>query len=56
MDCDRILVLSDGRVAEFDKPCDLLNKRSGVLSELADQTGERRALEEIANASTSSRL
>ena len=27
--------------------------RNGVLSELADQTGERRALEEIANASTS---
>merc|ERR1712181_80849 len=48
MDCDRILVLSDGEVAEFDKPSTLLGKRDGVLAELAEQTGEKRLLEKIA--------
>merc|ERR1711971_1378268 len=50
MDCDRILVLSDGEVAEFDKPSTLLGKRDGVLAELAEQTGEKRLLEGIAAA------
>merc|ERR1719357_1721102 len=40
MDCDRILVLSDGQVAEFGRPYELLCKGDGVLAELAAQTGE----------------
>ena len=40
MDCDRILVLSDGNVVEFGQPYELLCDKSGVLTELAEQTGE----------------
>jgi len=54
MDCDRILVLSDGKVAEFDQPSTLLGKRAGVLAELAEETGEKRLLESIAAAALSS--
>merc|ERR1712123_4370 len=39
MDCDRILVLSDGQVVEFGQPYELLCDKTGVLAELADQTG-----------------
>eukprot|EP00088_Acartia_fossae_P025098 TRINITY_DN25950_c0_g1_i2.p2 TRINITY_DN25950_c0_g1~~TRINITY_DN25950_c0_g1_i2.p2 ORF type:complete len:133 (-),score=56.20 TRINITY_DN25950_c0_g1_i2:241-639(-) len=40
MDSDRILVLSDGKVVEFDEPYQLLLKPEGVLSELVAQTGK----------------
>lgn len=52
MDCDRILVLSDGQVAEFGRPYELLCKSDGVLAELAAQTGEasKERLLEIARA------
>ena len=40
MDSDRILVLSDGKVVEFDTPHTLLSDADGVLMELATQTGE----------------
>ena len=53
MDCDRILVLSDGEVVEFGQPHELLCDKTGVLTELAEQTGEasKDRLFEIARAS-----
>ena len=37
-DCDMILVLRDGEVDEFDKFDTLVNKKGGVLSEMARVT------------------
>eukprot|EP00092_Neocalanus_flemingeri_P034174 GFUD01037167.1.p1 GENE.GFUD01037167.1~~GFUD01037167.1.p1 ORF type:complete len:793 (+),score=184.49 GFUD01037167.1:217-2379(+) len=53
MDCDRILVLADGNVVEFGQPYELLCDKSGVLTELAEQTGKasKDRLFEIARAS-----
>ncbi|XP_023331666.1 multidrug resistance-associated protein 4 [Eurytemora carolleeae] len=50
MDSDRILVLGDGKIVEFDTPYNLLCKEDGVLAELAEQTGNEnlRKLKEIA--------
>ena len=58
MDCDRILVLSDGEVVEFGQPYELLCDKSGVLTELAEQTGEasKDRLFQIAKASYFERL
>jgi len=58
MDCDRILVLSDGNVVEFGQPYELLCDKSGVLTELAAQTGEasKDRLFEIARASYFDRI
>ena len=39
MDSDKILVLDDGDVAEFDSPGKLLENPDGHLSQLVDQTG-----------------
>lgn len=40
MDSDRIIVMDKGRVVEFGVPYDLMADPNGVLSELANQTGE----------------
>jgi ABC-type multidrug transport system ATPase subunit len=40
MDCDKILVMEDGSVAEFDHPYTLLSNDSGVLCKLVQQTGK----------------
>eukprot|EP00095_Tigriopus_kingsejongensis_P003130 snap_masked-scaffold438_size171652-processed-gene-0.1 protein:Tk03130 transcript:snap_masked-scaffold438_size171652-processed-gene-0.1-mRNA-1 annotation:"multidrug resistance-associated protein 4" len=45
MDSDRILVMSDGRVAEFSSPYDLLQDRHSVLSELVSNVGRSTQLE-----------
>ena len=39
MDSDKILVLDDGKVVEFDSPRKLLENPDGHLSKLVDQTG-----------------
>ena len=39
MDSDRILVLDDGKVMEFNSPRKLLENSDGYLSQLVNQTG-----------------
>ena len=39
MDSDRILVLDDGKVMEFDSPGKLLENSDGYLFKLVNQTG-----------------
>ncbi|EGZ28989.1 hypothetical protein PHYSODRAFT_322581 [Phytophthora sojae] len=39
LDSDRIMVLSDGRLVEFDSPRNLVKDRSGVFYELAKEGG-----------------
>ena len=52
MDSDRIMVMDNGVVAEFDKPATLLNNDSGILKGMVEAQGAERAavLHEIANA------
>ena len=45
-DFDKILVMADGRAAEFDTPKALLQKR-GLFFEMVQQSGERFKLEQI---------
>jgi ABC-type multidrug transport system ATPase subunit len=40
VDYDRVLVLSDGRIAEYDRPGKLLEKSSGAFASLVDATGK----------------
>ncbi|KAJ1364190.1 Multidrug resistance-associated protein 1 [Parelaphostrongylus tenuis] len=39
MDCDRLLVLSEGRVVEFDSPQVLMNRPNGVFRAMAKDAG-----------------
>ena len=39
MESNRILVLDDGKVMEFDSPGKLLENSDGYLSQLVNQTG-----------------
>ena len=41
MDSNRILVLDDGEVMEFDSPGKLLENSDGHFAQLVDQTGPR---------------
>ena len=41
MDSDKILVLDDGEVMEFDSPGKLLENSDGHFAQLVDQTGPR---------------
>lgn len=39
MDSDRVLVMDQGRVAEFDRPLVLLDRRQGAFAKLVESTG-----------------
>lgn len=46
-DFDRILVLGDGKVVEFDEPRVLMGRKDGVFRDMVETSGERAALERI---------
>lgn len=52
-DFDRILVLGEGKVVEFDTPTELMKKPNGVFREMVEKSGERTELEKIIQASES---
>lgn len=37
---DRIVVLDQGKIVEFDSPINLLNNKEGYFSKMVDDTGE----------------
>ncbi|KAI8850823.1 P-loop containing nucleoside triphosphate hydrolase protein [Chytridium lagenaria] len=43
IDYDRILVLKNGEVVEFDTPNTLVNQKGGIFSDLVDETGPSNA-------------
>ena len=45
---DRILVLGEGKVVEFGKPWDLLQKEAGAFRSMVKETGEEEMLREMA--------
>jgi ABC-type multidrug transport system ATPase subunit len=49
IDFDRVLVLSQGEVVEYDTPSNLLSKGSSEFAKLCKETGEFDRLKEIAN-------
>ncbi|KAJ2657626.1 hypothetical protein IWW48_004432 [Coemansia sp. RSA 1200] len=51
IDYDRVLVLDDGRVAEFDTPYNLLQKEDGIFKSLCEESGEYEHMKDAAMAS-----
>ncbi|KAJ1736346.1 hypothetical protein LPJ72_001503 [Coemansia sp. Benny D160-2] len=49
IDYDRVLVLDKGKVAEFDTPKDLLQKKDGIFRGMCEKSGEIEHLLAIAN-------
>lgn len=43
IDSDRVMVLEDGNIMEFDEPYDLLQNKSGYFRQLVDQVGLAKA-------------
>ena len=50
IDYDRLIVLDQGRVVEFDTPYNLINKEGGVFRNMCLNSGTFRELEIIATA------
>ncbi|KAJ4482242.1 P-loop containing nucleoside triphosphate hydrolase protein, partial [Lentinula aciculospora] len=49
MDYDRIMVLDDGRIVEFDSPRKLLQKEGGMFRRLVDESADRDKLYAVVN-------
>ena len=45
---DRVLVLDQGKVKEFDHPHNLLQKKDSIFREMCESSGELGSLEEMA--------
>ncbi|EMD36164.1 hypothetical protein CERSUDRAFT_84254 [Gelatoporia subvermispora B] len=54
MDADKIMVLDAGRIVEFDSPRELLKNPQGLLRALVEDSGEKDALFEMAQGTSSS--
>lgn len=52
-DFDRILVLGEGKVLEFDEPRKLMRRKGGVFRDMVETSGERAELEQIINSGSS---
>ncbi|KAI8972403.1 P-loop containing nucleoside triphosphate hydrolase protein [Trametes punicea] len=48
MDADKIMVLDAGRIVEFGKPSELLEKEGGMLRALVEESGDKEKLYEMA--------
>lgn len=48
MDFDRIMVMSEGQIVEFDQPKTLLQKECGYLKEMVDSSGDKDELYALA--------
>ncbi|KAJ1908078.1 hypothetical protein LPJ81_000348 [Coemansia sp. IMI 209127] len=49
IDYDRVLVLDKGKVAEFDTPKNLLQKKDGIFRSMCENTGDYKYLESAGN-------
>ncbi|KAI9318473.1 P-loop containing nucleoside triphosphate hydrolase protein [Dichotomocladium elegans] len=50
VDYDRILVLDQGRVKEFDTPYNLITRKGGIFNEMCERSGEYSDLLQVATA------
>ncbi|KAJ2514779.1 hypothetical protein H4217_005564, partial [Coemansia sp. RSA 1939] len=55
IDYDKVLVLDNGRVAEFDTPYNLLQKEGGIFRSMCKESGEYEYMKTAADASSSGR-
>lgn len=46
-DFDRILVMGEGKVVEYDEPRNLMAREGGTFKDMVESSGERRELEQI---------
>ncbi|KDR83119.1 hypothetical protein GALMADRAFT_238944 [Galerina marginata CBS 339.88] len=53
MDADKIMVLDNGRIVEFDPPQTLLQKKGGYFKSLVDESGDKKALYAMAQRKAS---
>ena len=50
IDYDRLIVLDQGKVAEFDTPLNLINRDGGIFRNMCLKSGTFSGLEEMAKA------
>ncbi|KAF8889981.1 multidrug resistance-associated ABC transporter [Gymnopilus junonius] len=53
MDADKIMVLDNGKIAEYDTPQALLQREGGYFNSLVDESGDKKALYAMAQRKTS---